>query len=223
MGADCAERRMGQSMKFSTDGLPQKQIRVLTTLGPQASSMGFYLAGGTALAIRLIHRISVDLDWFTINRFEDGMVLAQSLQNAGVQLEIHQVSPGTLHGIVQGVRVTFLQYQYPLVKPLDRWPEMDCNLASLADLACMKLSAIAQRGARKDFCDLYALGTRHFSLREMLAFYQKKFNIQDIGSVLYGLVYFDDAEQERMPRMLWNVSWKEIKNTITGWVRDNSR
>ena len=99
---------------------------------------------------------------------------------------------------------------------------MDCRLASLMDLACMKLSAIAQRGARKDFCDLYVLGSRHFSLQEMLGFYQKKFNIRDIGSVLYGLVYFDDAEQERMPRMLWKVSWKEIKKTITGWVKDLS-
>lgn len=210
-------------MKFFTEGLPKKQIKVLSTLGPQASAMGFYLAGGTALAIRLSHRISVDLDWFTTNRFDDGMTVAQALRNAGVKLEIEQVSPGTLHGSVQDVRVTFLQYQYPFIKPLDHWTEMNCNLASLADLACMKLSAIAQRGARKDFCDLYALGTRHFSLQEMLAFYQKKFSIQDIGSVLYGLVYFDDAEQERMPRMLSDVSWKEIKSTIVGWVKDISK
>jgi len=66
------------------------------------------------------------------------------------------------------------------------------------------------------------LGTRHFSLQEMLAFYQKKFSIHDIGSVLYGLVYFDDAELERMPKMLLNVSWKEIKSTIVGWVKDIS-
>lgn len=214
---------MGEPMKFATEGLPPKQIKVLQSLGSQASSMGFYLAGGTALAIRLGHRISVDLDWFTANRFDDGMVVAQSLRNAGVKLVVDQVSPGTLHGSVQGVRVSFLQYQYPLIKPPDHWSEMDCDLASLADLACMKLSAIAQRGARKDFCDLYTLGSRHFSLQEMLAFYQRKFTIQDVSSVLYGLVYFDDAEQERMPRMLWKVSWREIKSTIIGWVKEVSR
>ena len=54
----------------------------------------------------------------------------------------------------------------------------------------------------------------------MLGFYQKKFGIRDIGSVLYGLVYFDDAEQERMPRMLWKVKWRDIKKTILGWVKD---
>ena len=77
---------------------------------------------------------------------------------------------------------------------------MDGNLASPEDLACMKLSAIAQRGARKDFCDLYALGKTSFSLQEMLDFYRKKFSIRDIGSVLYGLIYFDDTESERMQR-----------------------
>ncbi|MBI5962836.1 MAG: nucleotidyl transferase AbiEii/AbiGii toxin family protein [Chloroflexi bacterium] len=209
-------------MKYSTDGLPKKQISVLKSLGVQMSAMGFYLAGGTALAIHLSHRISVDLDWFTPNSFTDGMILAQSLRNSNVDLDVEQVSSGTLHGRVKGVRVSFLQYQYPLLKPLERWNEMSCPLASLEDLACMKLSAIAQRGARKDFCDIYTLGKKSFSLSQMLGFYQKKFSIRDIGSVLYGLVYFDDAESERMPRMLLDVSWREIKNTILGWVKEIS-
>jgi hypothetical protein len=213
---------MGKSMKYSTEGLSKKQISVLKSLGVQMSAMGFYLAGGTALAIHLSHRISVDLDWFTPNSFADGMILAQSLRNSNIDLDIEQVSFGTLHGSVKGVRVSFLQYQYPLLKPLEQWNEMSCPLASLEDLACMKLSAIAQRGARKDFCDIYALGKKAFSLSQMLGFYQKKFSIRDIGSVLYGLVYFDDAESERMPRMLLDVGWREIKNTILGWVKEVS-
>jgi hypothetical protein len=213
---------MGKSMKYSAVGLPKKQISVLKSLGVQMSARGFYLAGGTALAIHLSHRISVDLDWFTPNSFADGMILAQSLRNSNIGLEIEQVSPGTLHGSINGVRVTFLQYQYPLLKPIEHWNEMSCPLAPLEDLACMKLSAVAQRGARKDFCDIYALGKNVFSLAQMLGFYQKKFSIRDIGSVLYGLVYFDDAESERMPRMLLDVSWREIRNTILGWVKEIS-
>ncbi len=209
-------------MKYSIAGLPKKQINVLKSLGTQMLSREFYLAGGTALAIHLSHRISVDLDWFTPNSFSDGMILAQSLRNSGVELEIDQVSPGTLHGGVKGVRVTFLQYQYPLLKPLEQWNDMNCPLASLEDLACMKLSAIAQRGARKDFCDIYALGKKSFTLSQMLGFYQKKYSIHDIASVLYGLVYFDDAESERMPRMLWDVTWREIRNTILEWVKEVS-
>jgi hypothetical protein len=209
-------------MKYSVAGLSKKQISVLKSLGLQMLPRDFYLAGGTALAIHLSHRISVDLDWFTPNSFADGMMIAQSLRDSGIELEIEQVSPGTLHGSVKGVRVTFLQYQYPLLKPLEQWREMNCPLASLEDLACMKLSAIAQRGARKDFCDIYALGKKAFSLSQMLGFYQKKFGIRDIGSVLYGLVYFDDAESERMPKMLWDVKWREIRSTILKWVKEVS-
>jgi hypothetical protein len=219
VGTKRTEWGLSEKMKYLTEGLPKKQVNVLRKVGPQASSSGFYLAVGTALAIYLGHRVSVDLDWFTPNVFEDGMLVAQSLRNSNTQVEVDQVSPGTLHGGVNGVRVTFLQYQYPLLQPLNYWSEMGCNLASLEDLACMKLSAIAQRGARKDFCDIYALGKKFFSLQEMLDFYQKKFNIRDIGSVLYGLVYFDDAESEHMPRMLWNVNWGEIKKDILEWLK----
>ena len=206
-------------MKYFVEGLPKKQIKVLKALGPHMAPKGFYLAGGTALAIHYGHRVSVDLDWFTAQPFDDSLLLAQTLRNSGLDLEIEQVSPGTLHGSVQDVRVTFLQYQYPMLKSVQYWKDMDCDLAALEDLACMKLSAIAQRGARKDFCDLYALEKTSFTLQEMLGFYQRKFGIRDIGSVLYGLVYFDDAENERMPRMLWNVSWREMKKTILEWVK----
>lgn len=206
-------------MKYFVEGLPKKQIKVLKALGPHMAPKGFYLAGGTALAIHYGHRVSVDLDWFTAQPFDDSLLLAQTLRSSGLDLAIEQVSPGTLHGSVQDVRVTFLQYQYPMLKSVQYWKDMDCDLAALEDLACMKLSAIAQRGARKDFCDLYALAKTSFTLQEMLGFYQRKFGIRDIGSVLYGLVYFDDAENERMPRMLWNVSWREMKKTILEWVK----
>jgi len=209
-------------MRYFVEGLPKKQIKVLKALGPYMASKGFYLAGGTALSIHYGHRISLDLDWFTAQPFDDSFLLAQALRNTGLDLDIEQVSPGALHSSVQGVRVTFLQYQYPMLKSVQHWKDMHCDLASLEDLACMKLSAIAQRGARKDFCDLYALGETSFSLQEMLGFYQKKFAIRDIGSVLYGLAYFDDAENERMPRMLWNVNWRDIKKSVLEWVKNVS-
>jgi hypothetical protein len=83
----------------------------------------------------------------------------------------------------------------------------------------MKLSAIAQRGSRKDFVALYALGRSGLSLQDMLGWYRQKFDVEDIGHLLYALLYLDDADAERMPRMLWKADWKEIKRTIAGWVR----
>lgn len=83
-----------------------------------------------------------------------------------------------------------------LVPPLD-WPEYGCRFAALEDLACMKPSAIGDRGAKKDFIDIYALGRTHFTLEQMLGFYRQKFDTPDLGHTVIALAYFDDAEEER--------------------------
>ena len=86
----------------------------------------------------------------------------------------------------------------------------------------MKLSAIAQRGPRKDFVDLYALVSRHRPLAEMLELYRRKFSIGDIAHVLYSLSYFDDADREPMPNLLWDIDWDSAKQEIQGWVRESA-
>jgi hypothetical protein len=206
-------------MNFYTEGLTAVQLAVLGQLAPFAASRQFYLAGGTALAIYLGHRRSVDLDWFTSERIPDAMALAQALRETGIDFETGQVAPGTLHGQVQGVRISYLEFHYPLLSPLTHWPEMGANLASLDDLACMKLSAIAQRSSKKDFYDVYALCIQHRPLDQMLALYQRKFSAVDIGPVLYGLVYFDEADEERDPVLLSQVRWMEVKQAFRNWVK----
>lgn len=183
----------------------------------------FYLAGGTALAIYFGHRHSVDLDWFTENPIRDPMRLSQEIRDEAISFKAGAIERGTLYGAVSGIRVSFLEYRYPLLRPRVSWPEVGCLMASLEDIACMKLSAIAQRGSKKDFVDIYALGLKHIPLKEMLELYQKKYTVQDIAHVLYGLAYFDDADKERMPRMLWNVDWKTIKKTIQRWAREAAK
>ena len=210
-------------MKFHLEGVKGKQIQVLRKYGREFDQRGFYLGGGTALAVYFGHRLSVDLDWFTSSAMGDALLLAESLRRAGLDFTTTQSAPGTLHGTLMGVRVSFLEYRYPLLQPPTVWKEMGCSLASLDDLACMKLSAVAGSGARKDFCDIYVLGKKHRSLPELIRLYQRKFKLDDISPVLYGLSYFDDAEGERMPRMLLNVQWRTIKQTIQDWVREIGR
>jgi len=103
------------------------------------------------------------------------------------------------------------------------WQETGTPLASLDDLACMQLSAIAQRGARKDFYDLHALITRHRPLNELLELYQQKFSVRDITPVIYGLAYYDDAEQEPEPILLINTSWRQTIKDITGWLKKTTQ
>jgi hypothetical protein len=184
------------------------------------AAQNFYLGGGTALAIHLGHRRSVDFDWFTRERLADPLRLAQDLNDQGIAFVTRSVDRGTLHGAVSGVQVSFLEYRYALLQSLVVWPMFGCALASLADLACMKLSALAQRGAKKDFVDIYALGIQYCSLPDMLSWYQQKYAVTDFTHVLYSLTYFDDADRERMPRMFWESSWRTIKKTIAQWVRN---
>ncbi len=207
-------------MSFHPKALSTVQERVLRKLGPIMMQWHFYLGGGTMLAIYLSHRHSVDLDWFTGEGIADPMRLAQDIRDKGIPLTTSQVERGTLHGTTSGVRVSFLEYRYPLLKPLVSWPQFSCQMASMEDLACMKLSALAQRGSKKDFVDIYTLGLRHIPLKEMVRLYQQKYSVKDIGHVLYGLTYFDDADRERMPRMFWDLDWRTVKKTIQEWVRE---
>jgi hypothetical protein len=206
-------------MELHPEILTRTQKKVLKLLGPFTHQRGFYLAGGTALAIHLGHRRSRDFDWFTTEPIPDAMSLATSIRGEGIPLEVRQVAGGTLNGSVSKIPVSFFEYQYPLLRKEILWPEFGCRLASLSDIAGMKLSAIAQRGQKKDFVDLYALGTKSFSLQQMLSLYQKKFSLKDIGHVLFALSYFDDAEKERMPVMVWETQWNTVKATIRAWVR----
>jgi hypothetical protein len=116
--------------------------------------------------------------------------------------------------------VSFLEFRYPLLSPLAYWKEIDIHLASLDDLACMKLSAVAQRGSKKDFFDIYALCMQHRPLAGLLELYRSKFSVTDIGPVIYGLAYFDDAESERDPALLEKVNWEMVKQAIVKWVRE---
>jgi hypothetical protein len=199
--------------------MPDAQQGALRATGPLSIELDFYLAGETALAIRVGHHRSVDLDWFTPGRIADPLRLAAELRQPLPDFEITGTEAGTLHGSAGGVKFSFLEYPYPaLVEPV-AWPEYSCRLASLEDLACMKLSAIGGRGAKKDFIDIYALGRIRFSLADMLSLYQRKFSVQDIGHIVMSLAYFDDAEAEETPEMLWDVGWPEIRQTIESWVK----
>jgi hypothetical protein len=107
---------------------------------------------------------------------------------------------------------------YPPLQPCNNWPEGNCNLAYLDDLACMKLAAVTQRGSRKDFVDIYELAQRHKPLIDLLGLFQKKYEMENLAPVLMGLVYFEDAESETDPFM-WSGNWQEVKRAISEWVR----
>jgi hypothetical protein len=202
------------SVKFYLRVLSGRQVQVLRRVGPVLSKHGWYLGGGTALALMMGHRRSNDLDWF--HRTPTGVSRSWELllQKAGVKTTPISVERGTLHVSANGVRMSLFEYAYPTLHRTIRWPKMQCRLASLDDIACMKLSAIAQRGARKDFVDIYALLKKHKPLESLFPLYQKKYGLKDVAPVMYGLSYYADAEREPMPFMLWSHTWRSMKAAI---------
>jgi hypothetical protein len=207
-------------VRLHHEALGRSQRSLLPRLAPLAQRQGFYLAGGTALALQIGHRRSLDFDWFREKPIDDPLRLAADLRTPAFRFETDRVERGTLHGHANGVRVSFLEYGYPLLHPLREIEGV--RLAALEDVAAMKLAAVAQRGSKKDFVDVFALG-RHFGLTHMLAFYRKKYAVEDVGHVLVALAYFDDADRERTPMLLQRQSWPTIKTAIRGWLISATR
>ena len=101
--------------------LPSEQSECLKTLGPAATALGFYLAGGTAIALQLGHRRSVDFDWFTPHFPGSPVDLADTLHRHGVALAPSTLAERTVHGSINGVRVSFLEFRPALLEPLIDW------------------------------------------------------------------------------------------------------
>lgn len=215
---------MGQKGDMTSDAphleiLPQTQKNVLADLGRVVDRDGFYLAGGTAVALHLGHRRSIDLDWFTENELDDPQRYAAQLRADGVTWSTRSTATGTLHGTVDGVKVSFLSYGYPLLAEPTPLTPYGCQMASLDDLACMKLAAVAQRGSKKDFVDVWALADHGLHLERMLALYQQKYATEDISHLVTSLTYFDDADPEPMPSMLVEFEWSAVKAELRRRVK----
>lgn len=186
--------------------------RVFKKIASSELASMFYLAGGTALAIELGHRESIDLDWFSQTDFEAPAV-KEILSGLGGFM-IAGESRGTIHGLLDDVKVSFFHYKYPLLFPLVKFEGI--NLADERDIAAMKIDAISSRGAKKDFIDLFFL-LKKYPLTELLDFFNRKYQgiEYNLLHILKSLSYFEDAEHEPKPMMLMPIEWAEVKKAIT--------
>lgn len=189
--------------------LPKGTRRNLALLAKAGLTAPFYLAGGTAAALNLGHRISVDLDFFGPEPFDSAQLAAQ-LSDLG-KFRLERLAEDTLLGELRGVRISFFRYRYPLIaEPVS---VLGITVASLEDIAAMKLDAISRRGTRRDFIDLYFIAQSGLALPEALQWYQRKYAGLNLNLVhlVKSLAYFADAEADPMPQMLVDLSWDEVK------------
>ncbi|MBI5306105.1 nucleotidyl transferase AbiEii/AbiGii toxin family protein [Candidatus Wolfebacteria bacterium] len=185
--------------------------RVLDKIATTSLCNQFYLAGGTALAIELGHRKSIDLDWFSKKDFLNSEI-KEILSKVGVFV-LNSEADGTIHGVLDKVRVSFLRYKYNLLFPLISFENI--QLADERDIASMKIDAISSRGSKKDFIDLYFL-LKKYSLFELIGFFGKKYSGIKYNRlhILKSLTYFSDANNEPMPKMIESLEWEEVKKHI---------
>jgi hypothetical protein len=167
------------------------------------------LVGGTALALLLGHRKSVDLDIF--GSWEPKDQLQRELESCGALQKVGGKSALQFF-MIDGVKIDCVTYsQYPwLFPPIE---EDGVRLASLQDIAAMKVNAITNRGTRKDFVDLFFL-LQHFSISEILDWFSQKYPNTALFMAMRSLVYFADAEETPVPEMLAPFNWDDAVATI---------
>ena len=185
---------------------------VLNALDASGIAKNFYLAGGTALALYFGHRFSIDLDWFA-EKFDYTLSFRRQLEKLG-KLGVDSESEKTFNGTLNGVKISFFEYPYPLIASKQQYKD-NIYLAGIPDIVAMKMEAIGSRGSHKDFIDIYFL-LQHYSLEELLGFVHKKFtNIKyNETHLLKALTYFEDVKGSVMPQLIKKVSWQNIKATI---------
>lgn len=201
------------------DILSDAQKKVLPNLAKALANTGFYLAGGTALALQVGHRQSIDFDWF-ISKLGDPEILFNRLKSLNIVFEIQSISFETVYLNIATIQMSFIGYEYTMLQPKVLWPEFGVHLAGINDIACMKLSAVASRGSRKDFFDLHYLIKHFLPLEDYLRLYMKKYENRDIGHLVRSLVYFADAETEPDIKMIKPLSWRDLESDFEKWVKD---
>lgn len=197
--------------------VPRHTLELLRQIGTPLAEVGFYLAGGTALALRLGHRISVDLDFFHPDGFDPPRAITLLEAVTGERPTVLQQTAGSVAMMLCETKVEILEYCYPMLEPVE--DHGGIPLCALADNTAMKLSAIMSRGAKKDFVDLSALlGTA--SLQQMLEWFGRKFPTVEPFALLKSLTWFEDAEQEPDPEFLDDQSWQDVQSKIVAAARE---
>ena len=181
------------------------------SLGESGVIKDFYLAGETALSLRLGHRKSRDLDFFSRKNFN--LPLLSDFLVSKLDSQVIIAETGTLLTEINGIKVSFLHYPYTNLEDCESWRNI--ALASLIDISCMKIIAISQRAEKKDFFDFYEI-IKLFSSEKLKTSLLEKYGRKSLNCyhILKSLFYFEDAEASPNPVSINGTNWKTVKVKI---------
>ena len=173
----------------------------------------FSLVGGTALALKYGHRISIDLDLFSHLPFDNNEIIADLESEFGDEfsLQFNREKFG-IFCYINEIKVDIIKHPFILLQDVELLEGL--RIYHTTDIVAMKVNAILGRGKKKDFWDIFEL-LHHYSLPDIIQFYYDKFPDQQlIIGIPYALTYFDDAEQSEDPISLKGQTWPEVKKFI---------
>lgn len=182
----------------------------------------FQLVGGTALSLQYGHRLSVDLDLFSLKEFETQFIVT-SLEKYFPNFTYRNITNLIgLFGYIGNIKVDFIKYHhYPTIETPKEIQGI--RFMSTPDIIAMKVNAVLKRGAKKDLWDIAEL-LKYYSIKDFIDFYQQKFHSQQLLiSIPQALTYFDDAEETEDPVSLKGQTWESVKAFIQKKVRDYLR
>lgn len=198
---------------FYPEILSKDQLDIIDKLSFLTKN-GFYMAGGTSLALQLGHRTSVDFDFYIPEHFDIIKIIEEFEQNLDKEALITGTAKDTLFATVSGVDISLFWYKYELIENLIDFKSI--KLASVEDVGAMKMLAITRRPVKRDYIDAYYL-IKLFGIERLLELTAIKYPIISPNIVLRALTYFDDLESEnKRPTTVLdpNFSWEEAKKFI---------
>src|SRR3989344_3213816 len=198
---------------FHPEILNAKQTKIISQLS-FLQKLGFYLAGGTALALQLGHRTSLDFDFYSPKHFSAAGLFSKIQKNFKEKAKKISQQKDTLFCNIDGVDLSFFWYQYShIARPITY---QDIALASLEDIAAMKLVAVGHRPAKRDYIDIFYL-LKKFTLKEIFTYTHKKYPNFNSYHSQRALSYFEDLEdpKQRSVKVLDpDFSWPEAKKKL---------
>jgi hypothetical protein len=188
-------------------------LELLTKLQSIPDFAEMRLVGGTSLALQIGHRKSIDIDLFGHIRGDEFSV-SEEINTLGKVTQLKKSKNINIYTI-NGIKVDVVNYSYIWLE--DSIIENNLQLAGKKDIAAMKIAAITGRGSKKDFIDLFFL-LQEFTLNQILGFYTSKYPDASTFLAIKSLSYFEDADSNEDPVMLYNINWPEIKECIKNEV-----